>query len=152
MTLSLIRFSPKGERHAKRPSAPRAGRSARSPLHAEGVELVAFGVAEGGRVEVAPTQAGWALVRTAELERRVIQRLDLLRRVAHQRDHRAVARRRRLTVERLDEAQAGAVLAGGPRDEAFVLHLTSAADLGQQRVVELAGAREIVRADGDVPN
>src|SRR5262249_25771999 len=119
---------------------------------AERVELVAFGIAEVGRVEVAPAQSGRTLVLAAELDGLVVDRLDLLRRVAHQRHHRAVAYRRDLAVERLDEAQARAVLARGPRDEAFVFHLTFAADLGEQRVIEFAGANEVVGADRDVPD
>src|SRR5690606_31127366 len=107
-----------------RPAPPRsaAGREA------ERVQLVAVRVAEIRGVEIAEAQARRAFVLGAELERALVDPLHGLRRVARERDHRAVADARGLAVVRLADGEARASLARRPRDDPIRLEASLRAE------------------------
>src|SRR5262245_16982857 len=107
-------------------------------------ELVAVEVAEIRGIEAVTALARRAFVAAAERQRLRVQATDLFLACCTKRDHGAVADRRRIAVERLDHADAGLVLAGGPGLAGLAFPDDLGVVFGEQGFEELDRARQIV--------
>src|SRR5438093_1622374 len=93
-----------------------------------------------------------AFVLRAELHRLAVDGVDLCARARGERDHHAVADGGGLAVVGFGHRQQTGWRARTPDDEVLELHEALRAELGEQRIVELRRAFEVVRSEGDVAN
>src|SRR6478736_6420331 len=89
---------------------------------AEGVELVAVGIAEIGRVKAAAAPARRAFVAAAVGERDGVKAVHLRRVLGLERNHRAVADRGGVAVERPGHRDARAAASDAPGDVRVAFH------------------------------
>src|SRR5262245_5126449 len=122
----------------------------RPSAHHEGVELVAIGVTEIGRIEMLAALSGRALAGTAERQRELVDAIDLSLILGSKCGHHAVADRHRLAVRGKGDAKACPFARTTPGDEAIVRHEAAHAEFAADLVVEFAGLLEVVRPDRDI--
>src|SRR3954470_990889 len=121
----------------------------------EGAEFVPLWVAEIGAVKglrpFLAAQARRPFVAAAELDRLVVEGVDLVAAVHHDRGHIAVAGPRRFAVIRLGDRHCRLAPGGSVHGEILAeLHQSAGADRAEQRVVEGARPSEVVAAQRDI--
>ncbi|MFN8643860.1 MAG: hypothetical protein U0802_20195 [Candidatus Binatia bacterium] len=112
--------------------------------------LLAVEVAHVRAVRIGMRSPERALVGGAELHGLGVELVDALARTAGDGDHVAVADLVRLAVVGRADGQHRLVHAGAVELDPVHAHELAGTEHGQQSVVELAGALEILAADGDV--
>src|SRR5258706_14199605 len=145
-----MRFRESDTRHLHELEVAREREGRLASAHHEGVELVAFGIAEIGGVEFFTALSGRALAFAAERQRELVDAIDLGFVFRPERRHHAVADRHRLAVIGKRDAESRAAARTAPGDEAVVCHEAAHAELAAKFVVEFSGLFQIVGTHRDV--
>src|SRR5258705_6797959 len=145
-----MRFGESDPRHLHELEVAREWEGRLASAHHEGVELVAFGIAEIGGVEFFTALSGSALAFAAERQRELVDAIDLGLVFRPQGRHHAVADRHRLAVIGKRHAEACAAARTPPGDETVVCHEASHTQFAANLVIKFAGLFEIIGADRDV--
>src|SRR5579871_201931 len=118
--------------------------------HHEGIELVAVGIAEVGRIELRAALAGRTIAGGAERQRQLVNAVDLLFILGAESGHHAVACCHLLAIERQTDAETGALAFPAPGNQAIVGHEAAHPELAADLVVEFAGLLQVLGADGHI--
>src|SRR5688572_2987579 len=120
--------------------------------HAERVELIAVRIAEIGGVEPAATHTWRTFVAAAVGEREGVKAVDLRLVLRFEGDHHAIADGGQIAVVRLYGANARAAARRAQGNVAVVFHHPRGAEFFGDGVIEARRARQVVGADGNVPD
>src|SRR5258705_1867232 len=145
-----MRFRESDTRHLHELEVAREREGRLASAHHEGVELVAFGIAEIGGVEFFTALSRRALAFAAERQRELVDAIDLGPVFRPEGRHHAVADRHRLAIIGKRDAEPRAAARTAPGDETIVRHEASHAQFAANLVIEFGSLLEIIGADGDV--